>query len=48
MKTPAFADGFGRQAVKLSKSDGDTGIRELRAAGWTPARIIERAMALVE
>ncbi len=28
---------------KLSKSDGDTGIRELRARGWTPQRVIERA-----
>ena len=25
--------------VKLSKSDGDTGVRDLRAAGWTPARV---------
>jgi glutamyl/glutaminyl-tRNA synthetase len=33
---------------KLSKSDGDIGIRELRAAGWTAARVIERALALVE
>ena len=33
---------------KLSKSDGDTGIRELRAQGWTPAQVIERAMALVQ
>ena len=33
---------------KLSKADGDTGIRELRAAGWTPSRVIERALALVE
>ena len=24
---------------KLSKSDGDTGIRELRARGWTPAQV---------
>lgn len=32
---------------KLSKSDGDTGIRELRARGWTPAQVIEHAMALV-
>jgi glutamyl-tRNA synthetase/glutamyl-Q tRNA(Asp) synthetase len=30
---------------KLSKSDGDTGILELRAAGWTPAQVIERALA---
>ena len=32
---------------KLSKSDGDTGIRELRAKGWTPARVIDRAMSLI-
>ncbi len=32
---------------KLSKSDHDTGIRELRAAGWTPQRVIERALSLV-
>lgn len=25
---------------KLSKSKGDTGLRELRAAGWTPERVI--------
>jgi glutamyl-Q tRNA(Asp) synthetase len=31
---------------KLSKSDRDTGVRELRASGWTPARVIERAMLL--
>ena len=29
---------------KLSKSDRDTGIRELRADGWTPARVIEEAV----
>jgi glutamyl/glutaminyl-tRNA synthetase len=28
---------------KLSKSDGDTGVRDLRAAGWTPERVIARA-----
>ena len=28
---------------KLSKSDGDTGVRELRARGWTPAQVLERA-----
>jgi glutamyl-Q tRNA(Asp) synthetase len=33
---------------KLSKSDGDTGIRELRAAGWSPADVIGRALSLVE
>ena len=32
---------------KLSKSDRDTGIRDLRAAGWTPAKVIERAMLLI-
>jgi glutamyl/glutaminyl-tRNA synthetase len=25
--------------AKLSKSDGDTGVRDLRAAGWSPARV---------
>ena len=33
-------------AQKLSKSDGDTGIRELRAHGWTPERVIGHAAAL--
>jgi glutamyl/glutaminyl-tRNA synthetase len=28
---------------KLSKSDGDTGVRDLRAAGWTRERIIAEA-----
>ena len=32
---------------KLSKSDGDTGIRELRARGWTPSQVIDAAMAAV-
>jgi glutamyl/glutaminyl-tRNA synthetase len=31
---------------KLSKSDGDTGVRELRAAGWTAGRILGRAAEL--
>ncbi|HET9372171.1 MAG TPA: glutamate--tRNA ligase family protein [Vicinamibacterales bacterium] len=30
---------------KLSKSDGDTGIRDLRAAGWSSARVIAEAAA---
>ncbi len=30
---------------KLSKSSGDTGVRELRAAGWTAGRVIEAAAA---
>jgi glutamyl-tRNA synthetase/glutamyl-Q tRNA(Asp) synthetase len=28
---------------KLSKSDGDTGVRDLRAAGWSAARVIATA-----
>jgi glutamyl-Q tRNA(Asp) synthetase len=28
---------------KLSKSDGDSGVRDLRAAGWTAARVIGHA-----
>jgi glutamyl-tRNA synthetase/glutamyl-Q tRNA(Asp) synthetase len=31
---------------KLSKSDGDTGVRDLRAAGWTPEQVRVRAWAL--
>lgn len=30
---------------KLSKSDGDTGIRELRARGWTPEQVKRAAFA---
>lgn len=30
---------------KLSKSDGDTGVRDLRAAGWSPEAIIALARA---
>lgn len=32
---------------KLSKSDGDSGVRELRAAGLSPAEVIGRAAAAV-
>jgi glutamyl/glutaminyl-tRNA synthetase len=32
---------------KLSKSDGDTGIRELRARGWTPQQVMQHALSLV-
>jgi glutamyl-Q tRNA(Asp) synthetase len=32
---------------KVSKSDGDTGIRDLRRAGWTRADVIDRAEELV-
>jgi glutamyl-tRNA synthetase/glutamyl-Q tRNA(Asp) synthetase len=38
MKTPA---------QKLSKSDGDTAVGELRAAGWTAAAVIAEAARLV-
>jgi glutamyl-Q tRNA(Asp) synthetase len=31
---------------KVSKSDGDTGIGEMRRDGWTPAEVIGRAAAL--
>ncbi len=33
-------------AQKLSKSDGDTGIRSLREKGWSAAQVIEKARAL--
>ena len=36
---------------KLSKSDGDTGVRDLRAAGWTPGEVLgaaAHAVGLVE
>jgi len=31
---------------KLSKSDHDTGVRDMRASGWTPAQVIEKAANL--
>src|SRR4029079_3379124 len=30
----------------LSKSDGDPGVRDLRAKGWTPADVIKAAMGM--
>ena len=33
---------------KLSKSDGDTGVRDLRAKGWSPADVIEAALRPAE
>lgn len=33
--------------AKLSKADGDTGVRDLRAAGWPPDRVIGAAAAAV-
>lgn len=32
---------------KLSKSDRDTGVRDLRASGWTPRQVIDAARAAV-
>jgi glutamyl-tRNA synthetase/glutamyl-Q tRNA(Asp) synthetase len=48
MKSTASAGGFGGPGQKLSKSDGDTGIRDLRARGWTPAQVIAHAMSFAE
>lgn len=33
---------------KLSKSDGDTGIRDLRKAGWSAQQVIARAQSVVQ
>jgi glutamyl-Q tRNA(Asp) synthetase len=33
---------------KLSKSDGDSGVRDLRAAGWSPEAVIDRARRAAE
>ncbi len=33
--------------AKLSKSDGDTGVRDLRAAGWSASQVLGRASALL-
>lgn len=33
-------------AQKLSKSDGDTGVRDLRAKGWSAEGVIDRALSL--
>ena len=33
---------------KLSKSDGDTGVRDLRAAGWSAAAVLARARVTLE
>lgn len=37
---------LGEDGEKLSKSKGDTGVRELRAAGLTPAEVLGRAAAM--
>jgi glutamyl-Q tRNA(Asp) synthetase len=46
MKSHASAGRVSGQAVKLSKSDNDSGIRELRGSGWTPRQVIDHAMSL--
>ena len=33
-------------AQKLSKSDNDTGVRDLRASGWTREQVLEKAATL--
>jgi glutamyl-tRNA synthetase/glutamyl-Q tRNA(Asp) synthetase len=33
-------------AQKLSKSDGDSGVRDLRAKGWSARQVIDRTMSL--
>lgn len=43
---PLIMKSTGPNAQKLSKSDGDSGIRDLRARGWTPERVIGHAAAL--
>jgi glutamyl/glutaminyl-tRNA synthetase len=48
MKSAASAQGFGAPRQKLSKSDRDTGIRDLRARGWTPEQVIAAAMSAIE
>src|SRR5262249_42707862 len=35
------------QARKLSKSDGDTGVRDLRAQGWTPQQVLDAATSSI-
>jgi glutamyl-tRNA synthetase/glutamyl-Q tRNA(Asp) synthetase len=47
MKSPAFAKATGARPQKLSKSDGDTGIRDLRAQGWTAEQVLAKARTLL-
>ena len=44
---PLITKSSAGHVVKLSKSDGDTGIRELRAKGWTAKNVIDHAMSLL-
>ena len=46
MKPAPLAHAFG-PAVKLSKSDCDTGVRDLRAQGWLPEQVIGAATSSI-
>ena len=46
MKSPASAEAAAGRLQKLSKSDGDTGVRDLRAQGWTAEQVLRRAREL--
>jgi glutamyl-Q tRNA(Asp) synthetase len=43
---PGTPDPSAKAAQKLSKSDGDSGVRDLRAKGWTADRVIRHAASL--
>lgn len=42
----AFDKATADKPQKLSKSDGDTGVRDLRAQGWTAEQVLARARSL--
>jgi glutamyl-tRNA synthetase/glutamyl-Q tRNA(Asp) synthetase len=46
MKPSASAEAAAGKPQKLSKSDGDTGVRDLRAQGWSAERVLQRAREL--
>lgn len=46
MKSPDSAEAAAGRLQKLSKSDGDTGVRDLRAQGWTAEQVLRRAREL--
>jgi len=45
-RSAASAEGFGAPR-KLSKSDRDTGVRDLRAQGWTPRQVLDAATSSI-
>ncbi len=47
-KSAISVGGAGATRHKLSKSDGDTGVRDLRARGWTARQVIARARELID